>query len=121
MLGSQIREMRKSMRLTEVDLADELGVKKQTVCNWENENIAPSVEMLRRIALYFSCSVDHLLEMDTERIIVDAAGLTPVQRAHIQALIDDLRKSNGLQQHSAGKPKAAKTTTKTKKIVDKEE
>ena len=121
MLGSQIRELRKAMHLTEVDLADELGVKKQTVCNWENENIAPSVEMLRRIALYFSCSVDHLLEMDTARIIVDAAGLTPVQRAHIQSLIDDLRKTNGLQKDTVRKNTKTKAGTKTKKIVDKED
>ena len=94
MLGDQIRAMRKSFRMTEVELAEILGVKKQTVCNWENENIPPSVEMLRRMAKYFSCSADHLLELDTSRIIVDVKGLTLEQRAHIQQLIDDLRGVN---------------------------
>ena len=37
--------------ITQTQLAKELGVSKQSVSNWENNNIAPSVDMVRKIAL----------------------------------------------------------------------
>ncbi|MBQ9065451.1 MAG: helix-turn-helix transcriptional regulator [Blautia sp.] len=94
MLGTRIKEVRISSNLSQVQFAEKLGVKKQSVSNWENENVQPSVDMLRRIAVYYSCSTDFLLELDTSRIIVDVTGLTLAQRAHIQQLIDDLRYLN---------------------------
>ena len=94
LLGTRIKEVRISSNLSQVQFAEKLGVKKQSVSNWENENVQPSVDMLRRIAVYYSCSTDFLLELDTSRIIVDVTGLTLAQRAHIQQLIDDLRYLN---------------------------
>ena len=34
--------------LTQVQLADKLGVAKQSISNWENDNIMPSVDMLEK-------------------------------------------------------------------------
>ena len=97
MLGEKLREERNARNLTQVQVAEKLGVKKQSVCNWENDNVPPSVEMLRRLAVYYSCSVDSLLDMDTGRMFLDATGLTRTQHAHVQALIDDLRETNDPQ------------------------
>lgn len=50
MLGQRINELRIAMGWSQVQLAEKLSISKQTVSNWENENIQPSIEMLIRIA-----------------------------------------------------------------------
>ncbi len=92
MLGEKIKEIRQANRITQVELAQALNVTKQSVSNWENDNIQPSVELLKQIAIYFHCSVDHLLELDTGRKILDVSHLTTEQTAHIQQIVDDLSK-----------------------------
>ena len=46
MLGDRILELRSMRNWSQVMLAKRLGVTKQTVSNWENGNIQPSIEML---------------------------------------------------------------------------
>ena len=41
MLGDRIREIRLAKKISQVELAKLLGVTKQSVSNWENENIQP--------------------------------------------------------------------------------
>ena len=94
MLGERIRTLRTAHQLTQVQLAKKLDVSKQTVSNWENDNVPPSVDMLRKIAVTLSCSSDYLLELDTTRTIMDITSLTVEQTAHIQQLIDDFRNLN---------------------------
>ena len=48
MLGEQIRTLRTARNLSQVQLAERLGVTKQSVSNWENNNILPSVDMLKK-------------------------------------------------------------------------
>ena len=48
MLGDQIKYLRHLHKISQVKLAEEIGVTKQTVSNWENNNIMPSVELLKK-------------------------------------------------------------------------
>lgn len=89
MLGENIKTLRTSRGINQIALANALGVTKQCVSNWENENILPSVEMLVKIAAYFHVSTDYLLDLEEERILC-VQGLTEEQIAHISLLIDDL-------------------------------
>ena len=90
MLNKRIKELRLSHGLNQVNFAKKLSVTKQTVSNWENNNIQPSVDMLVKIADYFSVSTDYLLGRDDAPILrVD--GLTQTETAHIEQLIHDLR------------------------------
>lgn len=93
MLGEVIHNLRKSRNLSQVDVARELGVSKQSVSNWENDNILPSIDMLIKIARFFSVSTDYLLELDG-RSYLEVSGLTLEQLSHIQVIINDLRKNN---------------------------
>lgn len=90
MLNEQIKKLRLDRGMSQVELAAELGVTKQSVSNWENDNILPSIEMLKKIADYFSVSTDYLLGLDKRRTF-DVTGLSDKQIAHVQALINDLR------------------------------
>ncbi len=89
MLGETIKKLRISHNLNQVQLAQELDVSKQTISNWENNNILPSIEMLIRISRFFSVSTDFLLELDT-RTYVEVTGLSQTHLAHIQQIINDI-------------------------------
>ncbi len=89
MFGDNVKKLRTAHNLSQVQLADELSVSKQTVSNWENNNILPSIEMLLKISRFFSVSTDFLLELDDRRYI-EITGLTDRQLAHIQQIIKDI-------------------------------
>lgn len=95
MFANRIRYLRQSKKLNQIQLAEKLGVKKQSISNWENNNIMPSIEMLKNIADFFQVSTDYLLCRDkinnTSVEMLDVTGLTPEQIEHIHFLIDDLR------------------------------
>ncbi len=90
MFGDIIKQLRKSRNLNQVQLADYLGVSKQTVSNWENNNILPSIDMLVKVATFFSVQTDYLLELDS-RTILDISDLSLEEIAHIQQIINDIR------------------------------
>ena len=89
MFGDRIKLLRHSYNLSQVQLAEKLKVSKQTVSNWENNNILPSVEMLIRIASFFSVPTDYLLELD-HRSYLETTGLSSEQLAHVQQIINDI-------------------------------
>lgn len=90
MLGIRIRELRTSFGWSQVELAEKLNVSKQTVSNWENDNIQPSIEMLMRLARIFRISTDYLLGLDEiPRLSIN--GLPSSVVAHIALLIEDYK------------------------------
>lgn len=93
MLGDRIKYLRKARGINQVELAKLLDVSKQTVSNWENNNILPSIEMLVRISRCFSVSTDYLLELD-DRKYIEVSCLSDNQLAHIQQIIDDIAFKN---------------------------
>ncbi|MBR5933365.1 MAG: helix-turn-helix transcriptional regulator [Treponema sp.] len=93
MLSEQIKILRQNSGISQVELASALKVTKQSVSNWENDNIMPSIEMLVKIANFFSVSTDFLLGLSSEHYL-KTDGLSKKQIAHIQALISDLQKAH---------------------------
>ena len=91
MFGNVIKSLRVSHNISQVQLASELHVSKQTISNWENNNILPSIEMLVKIVAFFSVSTDYLLELD-QRKYIEVSGLTDQKLAHIQQIISDICK-----------------------------
>ena len=91
MLGNRINQLRSSLGWSQVELARRLNVSKQTVSNWENDNIQPSIEMLVRLSKIFGVSTDYLL--GNENIPrIDVSDIPPEFLAHILLIIDDYRK-----------------------------
>ena len=90
MLTENIRNLRQSFHISQVELAKELGVSKQCISNWENDNILPSIEMLIRLAKFFNVSTDFLLDLDSKNIL-DVSHLTSQQIAHLKLIINDLK------------------------------
>lgn len=91
MLSQRIRLLRQARNMSQVELAGRLGVTKQSVSNWENDNIQPSIEMLTKLAAFFSVSTDYMLGMEDGEYL-DVSGLPQEVIAHIRQIVDDLRK-----------------------------
>ena len=90
MLGQRINELRTACGWSQVELAKRLNISKQTVSNWENENIQPSIEMLINVATLFRVSTDYLLGLDdAPHLNVDGLPLSFV--AHLSQIIADYR------------------------------
>ena len=79
--------------VNQVEFAKKMNVTKQCVSNWENDNVLPSIEMLVKMAEFFSVSTDYLLGRTAEDSI-DTEGLTEEQSSHVRMLVADLRKAN---------------------------
>lgn len=95
MLGDRIKHLRTTRNMSQVELATALHVSKQSVSNWENDNILPSVEIIKQLASYFSCSSDYLLELDdSTKAYIDVSDLPQHQVAHLQAIARDLHDLN---------------------------
>ncbi len=90
MFGKRIKELRVSLGMNQVEFGKALSVTKQSVSNWENGNILPSIDMLIKIAESFSVSTDYLLGLSDKRYL-DVSGLTEKQISNIQNLVDDIR------------------------------
>ena len=90
MLGSRIKELRKEFGLSQVELALRMEVTKQTISNWENENIQPSIDMLVGLANVFNVTTDYLLGLDdVPRLSIE--GLPLSFAAHLAQIIEDFR------------------------------
>lgn len=92
-LNENIKKLRVARGLNQVEFAKALGVTKQCVSNWENDNVVPSIEMLEKIADFFSIGTDFLLGRDG-RATLDVSALTETQISHISMIIKDFEELN---------------------------
>lgn len=89
-MGQHINELRIALGWSQVQLAEKLNISKQTVSNWENENIQPSIEMLVRLAKLFHVSTDYLLGLSNTPTI-NVEGLPTSFIAHLTQIIEDYK------------------------------
>ena len=92
-LNENIKSLRIASGMNQVEFANLMGVTKQCVSNWENDNVLPSIEMLTKIADIFKVKTDYLLGRE-ERLSIDVSGLTEEQISHVALIIKDLEKLN---------------------------
>ena len=95
MFADRLKTVRKINNLNQVELANKLNVSKQSVSNWENDNIHPSIDVLIRISKILKVSTDYLLGIDTENYgksrMLDVTGLPEDTIYHIQLIVNDLK------------------------------
>ena len=89
MLNENIKKLRMARGLNQVEFARVMGVSKQCVSNWENDNVMPSIEMLIKIADFFNVTTDYILGRN-ERTYIDVTGLSDEQISHISLIVSDI-------------------------------
>ena len=64
--GEKIAKLRKDNNYTQEDLADIMGVSRQSISKWEGDQAFPETEKLIALARLFHCSLDYLLNNEVE-------------------------------------------------------
>ena len=64
MLGEKIKKYREEKKMTQVEVAEVLGVKPATISKYEAGTLEPNIESLKKLAELFGVSVDELLKED---------------------------------------------------------
>lgn len=72
-IGKRIAELRKANGLTQMGLADALGISFQAVSNWERGNTMPDISKLQELAGILGVSVDELLGGEEKAAIIEKA------------------------------------------------
>lgn len=62
-----VREMRRSLKLTQAELAEQVGVSRQTIISVERGDYAPSVHLAIRIARALGRTVEELFAPEGEQ------------------------------------------------------
>ena len=68
-VAQKIREARNAMNMTQMALADEMGVSCQAVSNWERGNSMPDISKLEDLCKTLDLSVEELLGMETKTAV----------------------------------------------------
>ena len=72
-LGEKIAKQRKELNYTQEQLADILGVSRQSISKWESDIAYPETDKLIKMGKLFECSMDYLLKDD----ITEKQGIEP--------------------------------------------
>jgi transcriptional regulator with XRE-family HTH domain len=97
-VGRRIRTQRQALKLTQEELARELGITHQHVSRIEGEHAAPSLELVVKLSRRLGVTADYLLTGEQEPAF-DAAGavrsepcLSAAAKRHLIGLIEELRR-----------------------------
>ena len=66
---TKLKELRKSLGISQKTLAEAIGVSQQSINKYENHNIEPDITTLMRIAKYFNTSVDYIIGNSNENSV----------------------------------------------------
>lgn len=62
--GKRLREVRKSKKITQKELAEQIGISQKSYSHWENNKTFPSFENLVKLADLLEVSLDWLFGRD---------------------------------------------------------
>lgn len=60
--GEKLSRLRKEFNYTQEQLADRLGVSRQSISKWESDLAYPETDKLIELGKHFDCSMDYLLK-----------------------------------------------------------
>ena len=64
---NSIRQLPKKARLSQQALADQIGVFRNTISNWETGYSQISLENAKKVAEYFGVTIDYLLGSESDQ------------------------------------------------------
>ena len=65
-LGNSLFHARKKCGLSQEDVAEKLGVSRQTISKWETNETSPDIRQSKKMAMLFGISLDELIDFDIE-------------------------------------------------------
>ncbi|MBO5294094.1 MAG: helix-turn-helix transcriptional regulator, partial [Clostridia bacterium] len=78
-LGEKLSRLRKEYNYTQEQLADILGVSRQSVSKWESDIAYPETDKLIKMGKLFECSMDYLLNEENSQ----RQGVQPTEQESV--------------------------------------
>ena len=75
-IGNKILELRKKNNLSQEELAEKIGVARQTISKWELGDTCPDIKQAKELAKTFNVSIDELVNNDINNIIIEKVSNT---------------------------------------------
>ena len=93
--GSVVSELRKQKRISQTDLASQLGIHKNVLGRYERNEVFPSIDIARKIADILDVSLDYLtgkddvqIDKNTSSRILEVSKFEEADRNNIFSVID---------------------------------
>lgn len=93
--GSIVTQLRKEQKISQTNLAKQIGIHKNVLGRYERNEVLPSIEIARKIADILDVSLDYLtgkvdVEMDknTRKRILEVSKFDDDDKFHIFSVID---------------------------------
>ncbi len=80
-LGNSLFHARKKCGLSQEEVAEKLGVSRQTISKWETNETVPDIYQSKKMARLYHVSLDDLIEFD-------------IEMKEIQEIIDQTQREN---------------------------
>lgn len=92
--SEKLRALREARGLTQMQVANRIGVSKAMISAYETASKSPSVEVLIRLSRLFGVTIDYLVCIDSPKLL-DVSFLDDDSLSLISALIQKLKKPAG--------------------------
>ena len=75
-IGNKIMELRKKKGLSQEELAEKVGVARQTISKWELGETSPDIKQAKVLSKIFNVSLDELVDNDIKDVLVEKTSNT---------------------------------------------
>ncbi len=75
-IGKKIMELRKMKGLSQEELAEKVGVARQTISKWELGETSPDLKQAKELSKTFNVSLDELTDNDIKEVLVEKTSNT---------------------------------------------
>ena len=67
-LGKSLYQARKKSGLSQENVAEKLGVSRQTISKWETDETLPDIRQSKKLAMLYHITLDQLIEYDFDEV-----------------------------------------------------
>ena len=75
-IGKNIMNLRKKNGLSQEDLAEKIGVARQTISKWELGETSPDLKQSKELSKIFNVSLDELADNDIKEVLIEKTSNT---------------------------------------------
>ena len=75
-IGKKIMELRKKNGLSQEELAEKIGVARQTISKWELGETSPDLKQAKELSKVFKVSLDELVNNDIKDVLIEKTSNT---------------------------------------------
>ena len=93
-IGKKIMELRKKNGLSQEELAEKVGVARQTISKWELGETSPDLKQSKELSKIFNVSLDYICCIKDEVAIVEEGTIDKLKKLSkdLESIVDKINK-----------------------------